>query len=231
MAKNDFDIDFDFEKEYGFDPKAILDSEYTDDDLDLSQFDDEALGLDLGEEADREFDDFDLDDLDLAEEPQAEAVVSAEIPEEEDTAFAQEEDLDDMDLGNLDFEDEEEEDIYPDDADLTADMEFTRRANFFGMDTGKIPQEPAYEEPAYQEPVYEEPAYEKPVYEETEEFDQELPEEPAEKPRRERRERPKKERKPIQLTMPPVLTNLVHLYFPSQQEIRARAEMPEGRRR
>ena len=29
MAKNDFDIDFDFEKEYGFDPKAILDSEYT----------------------------------------------------------------------------------------------------------------------------------------------------------------------------------------------------------
>ena len=34
MAKNDFDIDFDFEKEYGFDPKAILDSEYTDEDLD-----------------------------------------------------------------------------------------------------------------------------------------------------------------------------------------------------
>ena len=43
MAKNDFDIDFDFEKEYGFDPKAILDSEDTDEDLDLSQFDDDAL--------------------------------------------------------------------------------------------------------------------------------------------------------------------------------------------
>ena len=67
MAKNDFDIDFDFEKEYGFDPKAILDSEYTDEDLDLSQFDDEALGLDLDEAA-SEFDDFDLDSLDLKEE-------------------------------------------------------------------------------------------------------------------------------------------------------------------
>ena len=58
MAKNDFDIDFDFEKEYGFDPKAILDSDYTDEDLDLSQFDDEALGLDL--ESESEFADFDL---------------------------------------------------------------------------------------------------------------------------------------------------------------------------
>ena len=56
MAKNDFDIDFDFEEEYGFDPKAILDSEYTDEDLDLSQFDDD-LGIDL-KEAGAEFADF-----------------------------------------------------------------------------------------------------------------------------------------------------------------------------
>ena len=35
MAKNDFDIDFDFEKEYGFDPDA-MGSEYTEDDFDLS---------------------------------------------------------------------------------------------------------------------------------------------------------------------------------------------------
>ena len=67
MAKNDFDIDFDFEKEYGFDPKAILDSEYTDEDLDLSQFDDEALGIGLDDQAESEFDDFDLDGLDLEE--------------------------------------------------------------------------------------------------------------------------------------------------------------------
>ena len=31
MAKNDFDIDFDFEKEYGFDPKDILDSDFSGD--------------------------------------------------------------------------------------------------------------------------------------------------------------------------------------------------------
>ena len=243
MAKNDFDIDFDFEEEYGFDPKAILDSEYTDDDLDLSQFDDEALGLNL-EEAKDEFADFDLDSLDLdslgiSEEPAAPAVSEA-APEQGSSEFdyAQEEDLDDLDLGEMGFEDEEDEE-YPDDADLTADMEFTRRANFFGMDTGKIPQESAYAEPAYEEAVYQEASYEEAAYEaeeadDQEQFTEELPEEPAEKPEHQRRERVKKERKPvkpIKLTMPPVLTNLVHLYFPTQQEIRERMESTEGRRR
>ena len=42
---------------------------------------------------------------------------------------------------------------------------------------------------------------------------------------------PKKEKEPIKLTVPPFLTKLVKLYFPTQQEIRERAEMPEGRRR
>ena len=37
--------------------------------------------------------------------------------------------------------------------------------------------------------------------------------------------------KPIKLTVPPVLTKLVHLYFPSQQEIHERMESTEGRRR
>ena len=81
MAKNDFDIDFDFEKEYGFDPKAILDSEYTDEDLDLSQFDDEALGLDDSDE----FADFDLDSLDLIEEkPVVKSAPKAEEPATEE---------------------------------------------------------------------------------------------------------------------------------------------------
>jgi len=94
MAKNDFDLDFDFEKEYGFDPKAILDSEYSDEDLDLSQFDDEALGIDLSEESAGSFDDFDLDGLDLGED-------TPEIPFERETwkepeetaSFEEEEDL------------------------------------------------------------------------------------------------------------------------------------------
>ena len=39
MAKNDFDIDFDFEEEYGFDPKAVLGEELDDEDLDFSDLD------------------------------------------------------------------------------------------------------------------------------------------------------------------------------------------------
>ena len=45
MGKNDFDIDFDFEKEYGFDPKTLLGSDANDDTVDLNEFSDEELGL------------------------------------------------------------------------------------------------------------------------------------------------------------------------------------------
>ena len=222
MAKNDFDIDFDFEKEYGFDPKAILDSEYTDEDLDLSQFDDEALGIGPDAETESEFDDFDLDGLDLGEE---EPVSRSVQPEAEEDLFAED------DLDGLDF-DEDDAEEYADDADLTAEMDFTRRASFFGMDTGKIPQEPSYEEPAYEEASYEEAVYEEAGYEvaEPEQYDETAAEDQDE-PAKPRRERPKKEHKPVKLTVPPVLTNLVRLYFPSQQEIRERMETPEGRRR
>ena len=63
MDKNDFDIDFDFEKEYGFDPEEFLNSENPGD-FDLSQIDD--LDLDISEEptenaGETEDDDFDFD--------------------------------------------------------------------------------------------------------------------------------------------------------------------------
>jgi len=45
MGKNEFDRDFDYEKEYDFDPKAFLGTEEYDDDIDLSEFSDEELGL------------------------------------------------------------------------------------------------------------------------------------------------------------------------------------------
>lgn len=45
MAKNDFDIDFDFEEEYGFDPKAFLGTDEYDENVDLGEFSDEELGL------------------------------------------------------------------------------------------------------------------------------------------------------------------------------------------
>ena len=232
MAKNDFDIDFDFEKEYGFDPKAILDSEYTDEDLDLSQFDDEALGIDLGQESGSEFEDFDLDSLDLGD-VEAGAPYAPQPRSEEAEEISAEEPR--MDMGGIDFEDEEEE--YPDDADLTADMAFTRRASFFGVDTGALPRQSEFEEPAYEEPAYPQPSYEEAAYEEPEpemdqeQYDEEIPEEREERRERQRRERPRKERKPVKVTVPPVLTNLVRLYIPNQQEINARMESSDGRRR
>ena len=258
MAKNDFDIDFDFEKEYGFDPKAILDSEYTDDDLDLSQFDDEALGLELDAETQSEFDDFDLDGLDLngldlegdAEDVPFERSVWQEPEEEPAFEEAEEEPFEEeLDLDDLDFEDEA-------DAPADEEMAFTRRANFFGMETGAVPVQP--EVPADGEAAYadDEADYVDAGYEQAgDEADEEdagyelagdeapdgeviLPEEtteeseePAVRRRRERAPREKKERKPIQVKMPPVLTNLVRLYLPTQQQIRERMEQPEGKRR
>lgn len=65
MAKNDFDIDFDFEEEYGFDPKSFLDTEEYTDDIDLSEFSDEELGL---------------TDPELEEQPQSEE----EAPQQEE---------------------------------------------------------------------------------------------------------------------------------------------------
>ena len=45
MGKNDFDIDFDFDEEYGFDPKAFLGAEEYDKNMDPDAFTDEELGL------------------------------------------------------------------------------------------------------------------------------------------------------------------------------------------
>ena len=70
MGKNDFDIDFDFDEEYNFDPKAFLGTDEYDTNIDLNAFSDEELGLTYQKKADRAArkDDFDLDDdLDLDE--------------------------------------------------------------------------------------------------------------------------------------------------------------------
>ena len=107
MDKNDFDVDFDFEKEYGFDPSLFMDADETeeesvagsafesagdgDDDL-LGDFDLDSLPEDdhSRDEA-GEFDDFDLDELtgdfsdegDLSEYAE-EAAGDTELPGEED---------------------------------------------------------------------------------------------------------------------------------------------------
>lgn len=118
MGKNDFDIDFDYEKEFGFDPKAFLGSEESDENIDLSQFSDEELGLspradeESGEDSAASADgadlsgDFDLDmDLDdflnLGDEaePDAEenyeALDGSDLADEEDPGFPDEKEWDD----------------------------------------------------------------------------------------------------------------------------------------
>ena len=64
MGKNDFDIDFSFDDDVSFDPKAFLGTEEYDKDTDLDAFTDEELGLTNQKKATRPAaeEDFDLDD-------------------------------------------------------------------------------------------------------------------------------------------------------------------------
>ena len=88
MDKNEFDRDFDYEKEYDFDPKAFLGTEEYDDDIDLSEFSDEELGL---TDADRAAEDDDVKEyIPAAQEEPAEEedllVFPRREPEEEEAA-------------------------------------------------------------------------------------------------------------------------------------------------
>ena len=222
MAKNDFDIDFDFEEEYGFDPKAVLGSDFDDEDLDFSDLDDIDLGLDEDEEVKTEpdYSDFDVDSLDLEDLKLSEELLAETAVEEE-----AEEDLPDEDEDDL-FDEEDEALFAVEDFDAEYDpeeeplMDFSRRATFF--DDTEPAQEPV------QEPVYEEAPYEQADVEE--EISQQLqqmqdvddlededdePDDEEEKPAKTRR-RPveRKKREPIKITVPPVLMKVVSLYIP-----------------
>ena len=126
MAKNDFDIDFDFNEEYGFDPKAFLGTEEYDENIDLNAFSDEELGLTgqkkasapaAEEEFDLEEDDVEVEDFlnmrrqkeaAYREEAQEEAWADeAEESEEESGFAADEESAEDT----MDEEAEYEEDL------------------------------------------------------------------------------------------------------------------------
>ena len=64
MAKDEFDADFNFEEEYGFDPNEFLDSD-ADADIDFSEFTMEESGSDGSDESSEDFSDIDLDGLDF----------------------------------------------------------------------------------------------------------------------------------------------------------------------
>ena len=232
MAKDDFDIDFDFEKEYGFDPKAVLDSDNEDDQLDFAQLE-KAFGIDLTQEPGEEedFGDFDFSALGLDEEPAEETAPQAEEPEaepadaldfeEDDLKFEDEPEEDDFDFeeepeeDDSDFEDEfgdefEDEPLEDEDEALSAD--FTRRMDFFGVQKSADVQEEPEAEPLDEESE-EAPAYkavdfgEEPAFDEEEDpdpEDEELdPEDDEEEDdMEEENKRPARRRKPAKARTP-----------------------------
>lgn len=220
MAKNDFDIDFDFEKEYGFDPKAILDSEFNDEDLDLSEFDTDALGIDLAAEEEKEpdYSDFDVDDLDLEEAP-------------EETAFDEDEFVDEV----IPEEDAFSEADFGEDYDEGDDLlDFSRRESFFDAPVEEV--NPAEEEV----PAYEQAAVEEEITQQLQQMqEQDMPgdemedldDDSAEEEDAPSRRRPSKPRQPIKLTVPPFLTKLVALYMPPKEITNPQPDPNNPRRR
>ncbi|MBR1972496.1 MAG: hypothetical protein IKA16_03575 [Oscillospiraceae bacterium] len=197
MGKNDFDIDFDFEEEYGFDPKTFLGSEEYNDNVDLEAFSDEELGLTSRKQAKEEEEDFDLDEeldsddfLNMGREEEAEEE-DWEDPEDDS-------EIDVPEFMDKEFEDEVlEEDVF---------------------EETEEPEEADPEEAVMNE--YEEEEVTEAAEEETFAFDDEDDEEEESKPRR------KKERKPVQmpkitlpkitlpkLKTPNIFTKFYDLYF------------------
>ena len=245
MAKNDFDVDFDFEEEYGFDPKTILGSDFEDDDLDISGFDADALGVDLPEEADADagYVDFDLDSLDLGDVDLGDDLVAEEPVQEQENAPVAEEESVEADLfedaedfrDEEDFEDEDEfEDLDDEEDDL---LDFSRRARFFDAPQ-TVAEKPA---PVVQENVYEEAAVEEEISQQLQQmenmddqddldddFDEDLD---ADLEDQEDVDIPRRERTPIRLTVPPILTKLVTLYMPPKDAFDPQPDPNNPRRR
>ena len=223
MGKNDFDIDFDFDEEYNFDPKAFLGTEEYDDKVDLDAFSDEELGLtnQKAKKAAAE-EDFDLeDDLDLDE--------FLNMGAEEETAEEEEEpeeDWSDEAVESEPEESEEEEAVFEEDPELSEDEESEEIAMNDNME---------YEEELE---VQEDEEYEEEVFtdEEEEVFEDPQDEKPAKK-------RQKKERKPVQLPKitlpkiklktPNIFTKFFDLYFAPvlYKELREEPQDPEAPRR
>jgi len=221
MGKNDFDIDFDFNEEYGFDPKAFLGTEEYDENIDLDAFSDEELGLKGKKKASAPADEeeFDLDDdLDLddflnmrgneeispAEESDevdwADEVVESEEEPETEEEFEEEPEY---------SEEEESEEIA-----MNNDMEYEEEL--------EMEESEEYEEEAFEEEE---------VFEDSEEKDMS------------NKKRQKKERKPIQLPKitlpkiklktPNIFTKFFDLYFAPvlYKELREEPQDPNAPRR
>lgn len=98
MDKNDFDVDFDFSKDVGFDPDELLDSDDPGD-FDMSQFDEDDLNLSdlLGEDEQSEeenFEDYNMDEEEIRSEDDFDPYPPDQTPQQdEDADYGESEDL------------------------------------------------------------------------------------------------------------------------------------------
>lgn len=202
MAKDEFDLDFDFEKEYGFDPKSFLDAEEYDSDVDLSQFSDEELGL---------------NDPAPNSQPTPRSGGSAEYPDI-DLDLDGDLDLDqDLDLdGDLDLDDDLEQFLgigKQDPASVQASADYDLNE---GTDYDRDPADPDMEE---QEPdlLFEKQSEENEMstdYTESSDFTDELDQQSADGQDFEpQKRRTRNERKPVKPAAPNIFTKFYDLYF------------------
>ena len=235
MAKDKYDADFDFEKEYGFDPNEFLDSD-ADADIDFSQFTDEADvsgsgetgedfsdidldGLDLD---DLNLDDLNLDDFDLPEEasenPSQEYHDATEelppeddLPEENEPFYEQEPDVLIRSRG-ISRENPDEDDDF-DDPDFD-ELDFEKAVYDRPLGAGEDVREPEVQGAPQQEPQkQEEPAQtgDRPIRRRT----RPGREKPG-KPEREKVEKPRRE-KP-ERTGPTLISRFVDFYMSPLRE-------------
>ena len=216
MAKNDFDIDFDFNEEFGFDPKAFLGTEEYDENINLDAFSDEELGLKSQKKAsapaaEEEFDlddDVDVDDfLNMRREKIAQ---QEEEPEAEDL-FEEAEDAEDGSESDEELSEEEEsEETDPDET-----MEYEEDL--------EMEESEEYDEEAFDE--------EEDGLEDSEEED--MPEQKRKKKARKPIQLPKITLPKIKLKTPNVFTKFFDLYFAPvlYKELREEPQDPEAPRR
>ena len=194
MAKDKFDMDFDFEKEYGFDPNEFLDgdqdadidfSEFTEDvtaaagsapEEDLSDLDLDGLDLDGLDLSDVDLGDIDLDGLDL------DGDLEAAVPAQDMFSFDGLDADDDLPAayGSQPVQEPyyasqapQEPDVFegPDvlidrrrEPDFFEEDEAFDATDFDDDDFEKTVYGGDVERPVYQEPVYQQPVYQEPVY-------------------------------------------------------------------
>ena len=144
MDKNDFDIDFDFEEEYGFDPKDFLPE---DEDFDYSELLEEDVPAEE-QDATREYH-FDqnpeaFQDVDLSEDDDADEDLAADYPEHPETEDAL--DYDEDDDVQVYGEDDQQEPTEEDDSENEEPAPAKKRKGS-GLKLPKLPARAKKEKP------------------------------------------------------------------------------------